>query len=289
VEVGGERWFGPGTNIPAEARRVGFVFQEYALFPHLTVRRNVEFGAEGRDVRPLLDRLGIGHLANARPRALSGGERQRVAVARALARKPRLLLLDEPLAALDPATRGTVAAELAAVLREADVPALVVTHDFAEAAALGDEVVVIERGHVAQRGTAHDLLERPSSPFVARFAGSNTLNGTGRGMSVVLDRGGVVRGAEPAAGRVSLAFAPWAVRVSPGEAMLDEHRNQLTGTVEQLVPLGDRVRVVVAGVAAELGMADARRLGLALGDPAVVSWDPAETRVIPGEPSGTQP
>jgi ABC-type Fe3+/spermidine/putrescine transport system ATPase subunit len=280
VDVGGERWFGPGIDVPAERRRVGYVFQEYALFPHLTVRRNVEFGAEGRDVGPLLDRLGIGRLADARPQALSGGERQRVAVARALARQPKLLLLDEPLAALDPATRGTVAAELAGVLREAGVPALVVTHSFEEAASLTEEVIVVERGRIAQRGSARDLLDRPVSAFVARFAGSNTLSGTGQGSAVTLDRGGVVRTAQPVVGRVSLLLAPWDVAVSVKEPERDPAVNHLSGTVEQVVPLGNRVRIVVAGVTAEVTAESALRLALGVGSPAVISWPVEAMRVL---------
>jgi molybdate transport system ATP-binding protein len=287
VDVGGERWFGPGVDVPAEHRRVGYVFQEYALFPHLTVRRNVEFGAEGRDVAPMLDRLGIGRLSDARPAGLSGGERQRVAVARALAREPKLLLLDEPLSALDPATRGTVAAELAGVLREAGVPALVVTHSFEEAASLTDEIVVVERGRVAQRGTARELLDRPASPFVARFAGSNTLSGTGQGTAVTLDRGGVVYVAEAAVGRVSVLVAPWAITVGLSEPVCDPAVNHLSGTVEQVVPLGDRVRIVVAGVTAEVTTDRAASLGIGVGTPAVLSWQAAATRVlaVDGEPA----
>jgi ABC-type sulfate/molybdate transport systems ATPase subunit len=280
VDAGGERWFGPGIDVPAEQRRVGYVFQEYALFPHLTVRRNVEFGAEGRDVGPLLDRLGIGPLAEARPDSLSGGERQRVAVARALARQPKLLLLDEPLAALDPATRGAVAAELAGVLREAGVPALVVTHSFEEAASVTSEIVIVERGRVAQCGTARDLLHRPASPFVARFAGCNTLSGTAEGSMVTLERGGVVRAARPADGRVAVLVAPWDIAVSLTEPQQDSSVNHLRGTVEQIVPLGDRVRIVVAGVTAEVTAEVAVSLGLGQGSAAVISWPAAATRVL---------
>jgi molybdate transport system ATP-binding protein len=264
------------------------VFQEYALFPHLTVRRNVEFGAVDRDVRPLLDRLGIGRLADARPAALSGGERQRVAVARALARRPKLLLLDEPLAALDPATRGTVAAELAGVLREAGVPALVVTHSFEEAAALTEEMVVVERGSVAQRGTARDLLDRPASAFVARFAGSNALTGTAEGSMVTLDRGGTIRTPMAVSGRVTVLVAPWDITVGGAGADADAGRNRLNGTVEQVVPLGGRTRVVIAGLTADLG---GHGPAVAVGSAASLTWPVAATRVlpangVPGEPPG---
>jgi ABC-type sugar transport system ATPase subunit len=133
VEVNGRDW----SSLAPERRSVGFVFQDYALFPHLSVRGNVAFGGPPGDV---LERLGIEHLAHARPREISGGERQRVALARALARRPEVLLLDEPLAALDPHTRDTVRVELRATLRELGLPTLVVTHDFVDAAALAERV-----------------------------------------------------------------------------------------------------------------------------------------------------
>ena len=126
VECAGERWVGDGVWVQPERRGVGFVFQDYALFPHMSVHANVAFEAR-RDVEDLLERLHVAHLATARPDRLSGGERQRVALARALAIGPRTLLLDEPLAALDPSTRSTVAAELAQVIADAGVPTIVVT------------------------------------------------------------------------------------------------------------------------------------------------------------------
>jgi molybdate transport system ATP-binding protein len=203
IECDGDLWFGDGRDLPPERRRCGFVFQDYALFPHMTVRQNVAYGADGTDIDPLLDRVGIGHLAAARPPRLSGGERQRVALARALALQPQALLLDEPLSALDPATRGAVAAELAAVLRDAAVPAIVVTHAYDEAVSLAGRVAVIERGRVVQEGTPRELLEAPLSSFVAEFAGTNYLPGMASGGLVHLDRGGSVRIAGDAAGRVA--------------------------------------------------------------------------------------
>ena len=136
IACNGETWFGPGVNVPVERRRVGFVFQDYALFPHRNVIGNVAFEAR-RDPDEVLRQLGIEHLARARPRDLSGGERQRVALARALATEPQLLLLDEPLAALDPGTRASVAAELAAVLARTRVPTITVTHSYEEATHAG--------------------------------------------------------------------------------------------------------------------------------------------------------
>src|SRR5213078_3617795 len=159
---GDEIWFDRerGINLRPEQRSVGYVFQEYALFPHLSVERNVAFGGGRTD--GLLERLRIAHLAKARPGELSGGERQRVAVARALARGPRVLLLDEPMAALDPHTRAGVRGELHDLLRELALPTLLVTHDFEDAAALADRIGVIARVKIRQLGSAAELLASPA-------------------------------------------------------------------------------------------------------------------------------
>ena len=199
-----------GVNLPPERRRCGYVFQDYALFGHLSAWRNVAYGMEGGDRRrrslELLERFGLTARASARPAQLSGGERQRVAVARALAREPRVLLLDEPLSALDPRTRAAAARELAAVLHETGVPALLVTHDFAEAALLGDRVGVLDEGRVVQLGTAAELSARPASAFVADFAGAVVLTGVATPGSdgltrVALDGGGSIVSTDDASGR----------------------------------------------------------------------------------------
>ena len=149
VAVGDEVWFDAATRVhlPPEDRSVGLVFQQYALFPHLSVERNVQFGGKAR-ASELMERLGIAHLAKARPRDLSGGERQRVALARALARRPAVLLLDEPLSALDPHTRDVVRAELAEDLQAFGLPTLLVTHDVADARALADRIGVVREGRL---------------------------------------------------------------------------------------------------------------------------------------------
>ncbi|MCB0880967.1 MAG: ATP-binding cassette domain-containing protein [Thermoleophilia bacterium] len=173
VAVGDEVWSDTRTGqwLPPERRRVGLVFQHHALFPHLTVAGNVAFaGVAPEAVHDLLHRLGIAHLAGERPARLSGGERQRVALARALARDPRVLLLDEPMSALDPHTRAGVRAELRAVLRGLEIPAVIVTHDLADASALADEAVVIEAGAVTQRGTPAQLASAPATAFVRALA-----------------------------------------------------------------------------------------------------------------------
>jgi molybdate transport system ATP-binding protein len=172
VRLADEVWFdaATGTDLAPEERSVGMVFQQYALFPHLSVQRNIEFGGKER-AAALLERFGIAHLAAARPRQLSGGERQRVALARALARDPRVLLLDEPLAALDPHTRDVVRHELGGHLASLGLPTLLVTHDVADAVALADRVGVLRDGRIVQLGTPAELAAAPADEFVARVFG----------------------------------------------------------------------------------------------------------------------
>jgi molybdate transport system ATP-binding protein len=175
-----------GVNLPAQARRVGYVFQGYALFPHLTVADNVGFGLRGRPravrarrVAAVVEQLGLGGLERRYPRELSGGQRQRVALGRALAIEPALLLLDEPLSALDAPLRRALRDELRALLGEVGTAAVVVTHDFTEAYRLGDRIVVYEAGRVVQSAPRSELLWQPASEAVARIMGiPNVLHGT---------------------------------------------------------------------------------------------------------------
>ncbi|HSE93204.1 MAG TPA: ABC transporter ATP-binding protein [Methylomirabilota bacterium] len=175
-----------GIDLPAQRRRVGYVFQGYALFPHLTVAENVGFGLRNRPraerverTRAVVERLGLGGLEGRRPAELSGGQRQRVALGRALAIDPVLLLLDEPLSALDAPLRRVLRDELRGVLAESGVAAVVVTHDFAEAYRLADRVVVYEGGRVIQAAPRSELLWQPASEAVARIMGiRNILRGT---------------------------------------------------------------------------------------------------------------
>jgi molybdate transport system ATP-binding protein len=147
IRLGEDTWFGDHTNLAPEERSVGLVFQDYALFPHLSVARNVAYGGDN-GVGALLESFGIAHLKDERPGRLSGGERQRVALARALARKPRVLLLDEPLSALDADTRGRVRLELAQLLREVRLPTLLVSHDREDARVLADRTVTLDAGRL---------------------------------------------------------------------------------------------------------------------------------------------
>ena len=180
IRFGDETWFDAGTRVclGPQRRGVGVLFQEYALFPHLSVAGNVGYGLSGlaaserrRKVAEALERFGLQGLGQRFPREISGGQQQRAALARALVRRPRLLLLDEPLSALDAALRETLRFELRRLLEEAGIPVLLVTHDRIEAIALADRVVVMKDGEILQTGAVQDVFTRPRDPSVARIVG----------------------------------------------------------------------------------------------------------------------
>ncbi|MBK7061039.1 MAG: ABC transporter ATP-binding protein [Rubrivivax sp.] len=165
-------------QLPPESRRIGMVFQDYALFPHLNVADNVAFGVQSlprseraERVQQMLDLVGLGHAARRGPHQLSGGQQQRIALARALAPRPQLLLLDEPFSSLDVDLRERLAAEVRDILKNSRTTALFVTHDQFEAFALGDVIGVMQRGHLEQWDDAYALYHRPRSRFVAQFIG----------------------------------------------------------------------------------------------------------------------
>jgi len=283
------------VDLAPEDRGVGYVFQEYALFPHMTVRQNVAFAGKAR-ADELLERFGIAHLADARPRGLSGGERQRVGLARALASGPGVLLFDEPLSALDAHTRDRVRAELFGLLRELSLPALLVTHDFEDAAALADRVGVISRGRVLQMGTPAGLLEEPADAFVASFVGSNMMAGTarrigGRRVEVVLEQGAVVHAADGPEGPVGAVVHPWDVTLDAGDGRPDDGRNRLRAPVGAVTPRGDRVRVRVGPLVAEIPADAAQAADVAPGRVVTATWAPEATRLVPLAPAanGTPP
>lgn len=202
-------WFDAAEKIdlPPEDRSVGMVFQEYALFPHMSVRQNVAYGGRDR-VDELLERLAITNLAGASVTEISGGERQRVAIARALARDPEVLLLDEPLASLDTHTRAGVRSELADVLARLGLPTILVTHDFADAAALASDVAVVVDGQIRQKGTPFELIAEPSDPFVASFTGATVIDGVVSDGEFVLGNGRRIAADLPP-GLARLAVYPW--------------------------------------------------------------------------------
>jgi len=165
------------TTMPPEARRIGFMFQDYALFPHLTVAQNVQFPQRADPVRvsELLARFGLEHLTHRKPMNLSGGEKQRVALARALAMDPVLFLFDEPFSALDARTRDTLREELKTLLHQLGIPAIFVTHDQAEALMLADRIAVLRDGQLQQTGTPAEVFNAPANEFVANFVGVETM------------------------------------------------------------------------------------------------------------------
>ena len=299
VACGGEVWLNTeeGIALPPERRRCGYVFQDYALFPHLTAEQNAAYALrEGtrterrRRARDALARFGIDHLADTRPRTLSGGERQRVALARALVAQPRALLLDEPLSALDARTRAQAARELGAVLRATEVPALLVTHDFAEAALLGDRVGIVDAGQIVQLGTAAALAAAPASAFVADFAGAVVLTGVARpgerGLTVVeLGEGQEVRSTDTRTGEVAATVFPWEIALEPaGAAHDDTARNRLPAEVTSVTAVGNRVRVGLAAaqpLVAEITLGSADRLTLRPGHRVTAAWKATATRLVP--------
>ena len=266
-----------------DERRVGLVFQEYALFPHLTVRQNVAYAGTAR-ADEYLERFRISDLATARPTSLSGGERQRVALARALARGPGVLLLDEPLSALDSHTKGTVRAELQELLHELALPVIVVTHDFEDAAALAERVGVIVEGRLRQFATPNELVDRPTDQFVASFTGANLLRGKASRVDdmtlVQLETGELVYSTELAEGNVGVVVYPWEVSISRLHQQ-DSAMNLIQGEIRSVAAMGNRVRVRIGPITAEVTTSSAEKLELARGGTAFATFKATGTRLVP--------
>jgi molybdate transport system ATP-binding protein len=256
------------TFMPAERRPVGLVFQNYRLFPHLDVRDNVAYshrvqGAGRRQARAAadtwLEQLDLTDLATRRPHEISGGQAQRVALARALASDPRLLLLDEPLSALDAKTRLDVRAALRSHLAQFTGPVLIITHDPLEAMIMADRLLVIENGRIVQQGSPAQVARQPATQYVARLVGLNLYTGTldAATARVALDDGGTftvtlgvdepvaeARPGEPTS-RVLVGLRPSAITIHTARPVQASPRNVWPGTVTALEQLADRVRVQV--------------------------------------------
>jgi molybdate transport system ATP-binding protein len=275
-----------GTWVPTERRPVGFVFQDYLLFPHLSALENVAFGLRARGLgraEAWLDRVGLAAHAGSRPRALSGGQAQRVALARAMVGQPRLLLLDEPLAALDAATRTELRRDLRRHLASFDGTRLLVTHDPLEALTLADRLVVLEDGRVTQTGSPSEVSGRPRSRYVAELVGVNLYRGRAEGAAIELEGGGRLIAADGHRGQVFAAVHPHAVALHrhPPEGT---PRNSWPGTAEALEVVGDRVRVRMSGtvpIVAEVTPAAANELRLADGGPVWATVKATEVTVYP--------
>jgi molybdate transport system ATP-binding protein len=278
--------------VPTERRSIGVVFQDYLLFPHLTVVDNVAFGLRSRGVGrrvarekavEWLDRVGVGSYAQAKPAELSGGQRQRVALARALAPDPRLLLLDEPLAALDVTTRAEVRRDLKYHLGSFPGLRLVVTHDPVEAAALADRLVVMEQGRLVQTGTTAEVTERPRSQYVADLVGVNLLRGHADHGSVRLAGGQVVAATGAESGEVFAVIHPRAVALHR-QRPEGSPRNVWRGRVSVTDVIGDRVRVRIdgeVGVVAEVTTAALKELSLHEGGAVWLSFKATDVGVYP--------
>jgi molybdate transport system ATP-binding protein len=265
-----------GVHVPPHERRLGMVFQDHLLFPHLSVTDNVAFGLRTRGVRRAaaraaagdwLARVGIAELGDRRPGRLSGGQAQRAALARALVGDPAVLLLDEPLSALDARTRLTVRAELRHHLGGYAGSTVLVTHDPVDAMALADRVVVVEDGRVVQAGTPLEVSRHPRTDYVARLVGLALLPGTGAGSTVRLDGGGVVAVAEDTAGPVFVAVRPESVALYLSRPE-GSPRNVWPARLVSATPHGSTVRCELDGevpVLADVTATAFAELGLAPG------------------------
>jgi molybdate transport system ATP-binding protein len=281
-----------GHRVPTEHRPIGFVFQDYRLFPHLTAVANVEFGLRSRGMQRAeararasrwLERVGLEGVAAMKPGALSGGQAQRVALARALAWEPRLLLLDEPMAALDATTRSSLRSELRDHLAAYGGSTVVVTHDPLDAMVLADRLVVLEGGAVVQEGAPGHVARHPATQYVAQLVGLNLLTGRANGHDVALHGGGRLNVAEAASGEVLVAVRPDAVslfRTRPDGSP----RNVWAARVAGIEMHGDRVRVALDGPApllADITPGALADLGLVGGSDVWVAVKASETSVYP--------
>ena len=281
-----------GAYVPTERRPIGVVFQDYLLFPHLSVLANVAFGLRSRGMGrrdssakalEWLGRVGLESYADALPGALSGGQRQRVALVRALATEPRLLLLDEPLSALDASARADVRRDIRKHLATFKGTRLIVTHDPLEAVALADRLVVIEKGTIVQSGTPAEVTERPRTPYIADLVGVNLFRGSAADGEVRLAGGGAVSVSSREQGDVFAVIHPRSVVVHRTRPE-GSSRNVWRGRADGIELVGDRARLRVEGempLVAEITPGAVSELRLAEGGEVWVSVKATEVAIYP--------
>jgi len=286
------------TSAPPESRRVGIVYQHAYLFPHLTVRENIAYGAVSQSVaEEVASRFGVGVLGDRSVEVLSGGERQLVAIARTLARQPEVLLLDEPFSALDPRTRNTARRLLRRIYLERRFTVLQVTHDFAEAGLLGDVAIMLDKGRIVQRGEPEQVFRKPASPYIADFLGAeNVFAGTAR--QIPHAEGYHWLGSDSREPQRAVSFTTGAltfyalgdvvfgpahaviraeeISLSIAEPAMSSMQNQFRGTVTEIVPVGalSRVTVDVVGtpIVAAVTSRSVRELQLSTGVEVVIGF-----------------
>jgi putative spermidine/putrescine transport system ATP-binding protein len=287
-DAGGRIFFNDAdvTDVPIEQRKVGMVFQSYALFPNMNVAENIAYGLKFRGasaqerkarVAELVALTGIEGLEHRRIDQLSGGQRQRVALARAVAVRPSVLLLDEPLTALDAALRERLRSELNRLLRTLGITAIYVTHDQAEAMALGDRIVVMGKGAIAQVGAPRDIYFAPASRFVAEFVGAaNILEGVSGAGALTL------RGGQLAIEKTSVEGPSLAMVRPESIAIVAAGNASLTGEVTSVSFVGDRQRLTISGAADRPIMVDVpNTLMVKVADRVGLSVDPSAIRLLP--------
>ncbi|MGI9649514.1 MAG: ABC transporter ATP-binding protein [Acidimicrobiia bacterium] len=288
VSLAGETLTGPGVHVAPERRRVGMVFQDWALFPHLTVEKNVAYGLTGDELaggraREALAMVGLEQFGDRYPHDLSGGQAQRVAVARALAPRPRVLLLDEPFSNLDTEFRVKLRGEVASLMREVGMTAVFVTHDQEEAFVVGDQVAVMRRGHIEQQGTPTEVYEHPASPWLASFVGeANLVPAVGRGQTADT-MFGPVRLKDAATGPCLLVIRPEHLLIGNGE----------DGTVDGVEFYGHDTSYAVTFADTDLqvrGMAAPRfqpgdHISLTYSGPEVVAFSSADAQLVGSSPA----
>lgn len=272
VTLSGTTVFGAGVNLPPEKRQVGYLFQDYALFPHLTVQQNIAFGIQGtpnieRQVADLLASVNLSGFENAMPSTLSGGQQQRVALVRALARRPHLMLLDEPFSGLDTELKLQLRESTHRLLKEHGITAVIVTHDPEEAMYMADRLALMDKGGIVQMGTPQELYNQPINQFCARFLGATlTMQGHNDGQWIRTVAGTFKATPSHPTGEVKVLVRPESLTVRPGEGRYEVLHRHFVGAhtlvdlvdsqaqfpdLQVLVPT-DQSQALVAGESATL-------------------------------------